>query len=408
MSTETPPRTRGLRVLFPVVVVDLIGFGVIIPLLPFYGEHYGATPAVVGLLMATFSLAQFVAAPMWGRLSDRLGRRPVLIASLAGLAASYVGLAFAHSLTMLFVMRTAGGLMAGNIGVAFAYAADVTDSSNRARGMGVIGAAFGLGFIFGPAIGGVLAGPDPLNADYTTPALVAAALSAAALVLALLLLPESLSAEERQRQRDMGAGTRRQEFRQTLLSPGLGVLIALAFLATFVFSGLETTFAMWSRRQFGWGPEQNGYLFAFVGLLSALIQGGLIGRLTKRLGERRLVIAGAAALAVGMVMIPLSGSLPLLLVAMAVVGIGFSLTSPALNSLVSLQAGGGTRGGVMGVTRSATTLSRVLGPMWAGALFFWLGRDWPFLVGGVVMTAVAVIALGLRQPAAAANGAGEH
>jgi DHA1 family tetracycline resistance protein-like MFS transporter len=174
--------------LFLIVFVDLVGFGVIIPLLPFYGEHFQASPAVVGLLMATYSLAQFVSAPVLGRLSDRIGRKPVLSVSLAGAAASYLLLAFADELWMLFAARAIGGLMAGNISTAFAYVADVTTPANRAKGMGLIGAAFGLGFIFGPAIGGVLAGHDPATADFQSPALAAFALSALALVLCLTVL----------------------------------------------------------------------------------------------------------------------------------------------------------------------------------------------------------------------------
>lgn len=386
-----------MAVLFLVVFVDLVGFGVIIPLLPFYGEHYGATPAQVGLLMATFSFTQFLAAPVWGRLSDRIGRRPVLITSLAGLAAAYVWLAFADSLTALFAARAVAGVMAGNIGVAFAYAADVTDPANRARGMGLIGAAFSLGFIFGPAIGGILAGPDPFDADYQTPALTAAGFSVLALVLAAAVLPESLSREARARQRALPPARRREQFLSTLLQPTIGLLILLSFLASLVFAGLETTFTMWSFRQFGWGPQQNGYLFAFVGLLSALIQGGLVGRLARRFGERRLIVVGAGALGIGMLLIPFSDSLALLLVAMAIVGIGFSFTSPALSSLISLQSPAETQGGTMGVSRSVTTLARIAGPVWAGALFFFIGKDWPFLGGAAIMMVVAVLAARLAE-----------
>ena len=287
-----------MAILFLIVFIDLVGFGLIIPLLPFYGEHFHATPAEVGVLMAIYSLAQFIAAPLWGRLSDRVGRRPVLAFSLLGATLSYVWLAFADSLWMLFAARALGGFMAGNIATAFAYVADVTTPANRAKGMGIVGAAFGLGFIFGPAIGGMLAGHDPVHADYRTPALVAAALSALAMMLtagaaagiAAEVGPTGAS-------RRCRAPSRWQMLAQALRTPGVGRLIVIAFLATFVFAGMETTFAMWSRRQFGWGPEQNGYLFAFVGLISAAVQGGLVGRLAKRFGEHRLIVAGAAALA---------------------------------------------------------------------------------------------------------------
>jgi DHA1 family tetracycline resistance protein-like MFS transporter len=391
VTARSPARVPGLRILFFVVFVELIGFGVIIPLLPFYGEHFQATPAMVGLLMASYSLAQFVTAPLWGRLSDRIGRRPVLMASLAGTAASYLALAFADHLWLLFAARIFGGGMAGGIAAAFAYAADVSTPANRARAMGVVGAAFGIGFIFGPAIGGILAGSDPATADFRSPALAAGALSLTACLLTVVLLPESLPAERRvPRHASLG---RRQALRQALGQPLLVRLIGLMFLATFVFAGMETTFAMWSRRQFGWGPEQNGYLFALVGLIGALVQGGLVGRLAKSFGEIRLVAAGAALLAVGMLAIPFSQSLWLLVPAISAATLGFSLLTPSLNSLVSLQVDSGRQGGTMGIARSATTLARVLGPTFAGAVFQGFGKSAPFVCGAAIMLAVLLLAL---------------
>lgn len=380
-----------MPILFLIVFVDLVGFGVIIPLLPFYGEHFAASPAVVGLLMATYSFTQFLSAPVLGRLSDRIGRRPILCISLAGAAGSYLLLAFAGNLWMLFLARALGGIMAGNISTAFAYVADVTTPQNRAKGMGLIGAAFGLGFIFGPVIGGLLAGPDPAHADYRSPALAAFALSATAFVLCLTVLKESLPADVRARER-AATMSRWQWLSQALADPGIRLIIVMSFLATFVFAGMETTFAMWSRRQFGWGPEQNGYLFAYVGVLTALIQGGLVGRLARRFGERRLVGAGAFLLAIGMLLLPFSNSLTLLLFAMAAVAAGFSMVTPSLNSLLSLQVSSGSQGGMMGVTRSATTLARIAGPGFAGGLFYLLGKDWPFFVGAAIMVVVMVMA----------------
>ncbi len=385
-----------MLILFLIVFVDLVGFGIIIPLLPFYGEFHQASPDQVGLLMATYSLTQFIAAPFWGRLSDRIGRRPVLIFTLAGAAASYVWLGFAHTLWALFAARALGGLMAGNISTAFAYVADITSPENRAKGMGIVGAAFGLGFIAGPAIGGILAGPDPMNADYRSPSLAAAALSVVALVLALAILKESLSEEIRARIAARTPRSRLAHFQYALTHRHVGLLILLSFLATFVFAGMETTFAMWSRRQFGWGPEQNGYLFAFVGIISAVIQGGLVGRLAKRFGEANLITQGAFALVVGLAMIPLSDNLPVLIAAMVIMAYGFSVASPSLNSLISLQVSDEDQGGVMGVARSATTLARVVGPAWAGMLFAGLSPDWPYWGGAIIMLLVA--ALSFRAP----------
>ncbi len=377
--------------LFLIVFVDLVGFGVIIPLLPFYGEHFQASPATVGLLMATYSLAQFISAPVLGRLSDRIGRKPVLSVSLAGAAGSYLLLAFASDLWMLFAARAIGGLMAGNISTAFAYVADVTTPANRAKGMGIIGAAFGLGFIFGPAIGGILAGNDPATADFESPALAAFALSSLALVLCLTMLKESLPAEARARHGAQATG-RWRWLQRALADPGVRAILIMSFLATFVFAGMETTFAMWSRRQFGWGPEQNGYLFAFVGAMTALIQGGLVGRLARAFGERKLVAAGSLLLALGMLLIAFSTSLWLLLIAMAAVAAGFSMVTPSLNSLLSQEVDAGAQGGMMGLARSATTMGRILGPGFAGAIFDLLGKDWPFYAGALIMVAVMLMA----------------
>ena len=380
-----------MLILFLIVFIDLIGFGIILPLLPFYGEFYQASPEMVGLLMATYSFTQFLAAPFWGRLSDRIGRRPVLLVSLAGLAASYVWLGFADSLTVLFAARAVGGAMAGNISAAFAYIADITTPENRAKGMGMIGAAFGLGFIAGPAIGGILAGSDPVNADFQSPAFAAAALSGIALIMAAFTLKESLSVEIRERLAAKSPSSRLSMFREALERPYIGLLLALTFLSTFAFAGLESTFAMWSRRQFGWGPLQNGYLFAYVGVLSAFIQGGLVGRLARRFGEATLIIQGAIALAVGIFLIPFSNSLFVLLIAMTIAGYGFSVISPSLNSLISLQVGEDEQGGIMGVTRSASTMARFTGPAWAGFLFGSLGRDGPYFAGAIIMVVVALL-----------------
>jgi MFS transporter, DHA1 family, tetracycline resistance protein len=378
--------------LFLIVLVDLIGFGLYIPLLPFFAEHYNATPFMVGLVMAIYSLGQFIAAPFWGQISDRYGRRPVLMLGMAGSAVSYIWLGFADTLWMLFAARALSGVMAGNISAAFAYMADITTRENRAKGMGMVGAAFGLGFIAGPAIGGILAGSDPTLADFQTPAFAAAGLSTLAFVLTAALLKESLSLETRALAAKAERPSRLRQLGDALRDPATGRLFVLIFLATFVFAGLESTFAMWSRRTYGWGPEQNGYLFACFGIMSALIQGGLVGRLVKRFGEKLLVIMGAFSLAVGVFMIPFSTTLPLLIFSMGSAAFGFSIITPSLNSLVSLQAKSEDQGAMIGITRSASTLARVGGPAFAGLLFSLLGRDWPYFAGGLIMIVVIVLA----------------
>ena len=372
--------------------IDLVGFGIIIPLLPFYAERFNASPAMVGVVMATYSLAQLIAAPFWGHMSDRTGRRPVFMISLVGVVASYLWLGFAESLITLIAARTLGGFMAGNITAAFAYIADITPPEDRARGMGIIGAAFGLGFIAGPAIGGALAGADPATADYQTPSFAAAGLSFAALVMTILYLKESLSAETRAKASVKKSMLPLAQLAQYFRAPEIGLLILLSFLATFVFAGMESTFAMWSERTHGWGPAQNGYLFAFVGILIAGIQGGLIGPLTRNFGEAHMVVLGAIALTLGLGLIPFSHQIAVLFVAMAILAIGFSIMTPTLNSLISLQAAAEEQGAIMGAARSATTLARVLGPLFAGLVFWVFGKDWPYWTGAVVMVFVAILA----------------
>jgi DHA1 family tetracycline resistance protein-like MFS transporter len=378
-----------MPVLFLIVLIDLIGFGIIIPLLPFYGEHYGADPHDIGLLMAIYSLFQLTAAPLWGRLSDRIGRRPILLLGMAGSTVSYIWLGMADSLWMLFAARALGGAMAGNIAAAFAYAADITTPENRAKGMGFVGAAFGLGFIFGPAIGGILAGPDPAAANYQLPAFAAAAMSFIAMVSGLIALKESRSRAQRDADGASGNG---EKMLSLIRRRPISLLILTSFMATFVFAGMEATFALWSERSLDWGPEQNGYLFSYVGILGAAIQGGAIGHLSRRLGEPRLIVAGTALLAIGIAGIPFVTNVATLAAVMAVVAVGFSILNPALNSQISRQVGSGSQGVLMGAARSATTLGRVLGPAWAGFLFSYAGKDWPFLAGAAVMILILPLA----------------
>ncbi len=392
-----PRRISPLAAIFLTVFVDLVGFGVIVPLLPFYAEHFQASPATVTLLMAIYSFMQFFAAPVWGAVSDRHGRKPVLLASLAGIALSYLWVAFAGSLWQLFAARALAGLMAGNIAAAQAYIADVTPAEKRAQGMGLIGAAFGLGFILGPAIGGLLGGANPAEPRFIGPGLAAAGLSLLALLFAAAALKESLDPALRSR-------PPRRSGRLAVLAAGLGdpqlrLTVVLLFLVTFVFAGMESTFALWSERSFGWGAAQNGYVFAYTGILAALVQGGLIRRLARRFGESRLVLQGAVALALGLAAIPFAHSLLPLLAAMALLAYGAGVSNPSLSSLISLRSSGESQGATLGISQSAASLARILGPALAGAAFAAFGRNGPFLAGAIIM--LGVLLLALRLPARA-------
>ena len=381
-----------MSTLFLIVLIDLIGFGLVIPLLPFYAVRFGATAPEVTWLLATYSLMQLVAAPLWGRLSDRLGRRPVLMASMAASAVAYLWLGAANALWMLFAARALAGACAGNIAAAQAYIADITKPEERAHGMGMIGAAFGLGFIFGPALGGFLAGNNPASANLATPAWLAAALSGTALCGVLFVLRESHPVERRgvaQAQGRIGLifGALRQ--------PVLSRLIVIFFLVILAFAAMEGIFALWALRQLDWGPATVGYVFAYLGLLSAIMQGGLTRRLTKRYGEEKLLLAGLVLLGVGLVIVPFARGLAVLIGAFAALAIGLGLVQPALNSLISRRAGREDQGQVLGVTQSVGSLARVIGPPMAGYLFAGLGRGSPFLGGAVVVALAFFLALNL-------------
>jgi DHA1 family tetracycline resistance protein-like MFS transporter len=385
-------KAADMPTLFLIVLIDLIGFGLVIPLLPFYGVRFGATAPEVTWLLATYSLMQLVAAPLWGRLSDRIGRRPVLVASMTASALAYIWLGAADALWMLFAARALAGAGAGNIAAAQAYIADITKPEERAHGMGMIGAAFGLGFIFGPALGGFLAGNNPATANLATPAWLAAALSFAALCGVLFLLRESLPPERRGLAPPQG---RIGLIRAALRRPVLSRLIVIFFLVILAFAAMESIFALWALRQLDWGPERVGYVFAYLGLLSAIMQGGLTRRLTKRYGEERLLLGGLVLLMIGLVAVPFARTLAELAGAFAALAIGLGLVQPALNSLISRRAGGGEQGQVLGVTQSVGSLARIVGPPAAGYLFADLGHGSPFVGGAVIVALAFLLALNL-------------
>jgi MFS transporter, DHA1 family, tetracycline resistance protein len=383
-----------MAILLLIVFIDLVGFGIVIPLLPYYALKFSASPLEVTTMMACYSFAQFFASPIWGRLSDRLGRKPILLVSLTCSVLSYLWLGFADALWMLFAARLLAGAGAGNISAAQAYITDVTDEKNRAKGMGMIGASFGLGFTLGPAIGGLLAGSDASSATLSRPAFAAALLSAIALVLAVIILKESLSPEHRRAAR----GPRRWALAQEAFArPSLRHIIILFFLTTTAFAGMESTFALWANSGFGWGPQQVGFLFFYIGIVLVLVQGGLVGRLSRSLGEARMALVGSVLLVLGLAGLPFSTDLPRLLVDMALLSIGFGILSPALTSLVSRAAGSTERGGILGVNQSGQSLARILGPLIGGFVYGAAGRDAPYYVGAAIMVAVVLMAAALPR-----------
>ncbi|HEV2676471.1 MAG TPA: MFS transporter [Aliidongia sp.] len=373
-----------MLIMLLVVFTDLVGFGVVIPLLPFYGEHFGASALTVTMLLATFSGCQLFAAPLWGRLSDRIGRRPIVLISTATSVLAYVWLASADALWMLFAARALQGISAGNISVAQAYVADVTAPENRAKGMGMMGAALGLGFIVGPAIGGQLAGGDPTALTVALPAYAAAAFSALAFILAALLLRESLT-DERRAEAIRNRTGRIAQIREAFGRPNLRRLMILFFTTTFAFAGMETTFALWALARFGWGPRQVGELFAMVGIVLVLIQGGLIGKLTRRFGEARMLLAGTVTIGLGLVLLAAAMTPLVGISASCLLALGMGMAQPSTASLISREAGAAEQGGILGVNQSVGSLARLAGPAAAGVAFTFGGPSAPYILGAALM-----------------------
>jgi DHA1 family tetracycline resistance protein-like MFS transporter len=357
-----------LIVIFTTVFIDLVGFGIVIPVLPFYAEGtaFGATPRTVGLLFASYSIMQLIFSPVLGSLSDKYGRRPVLLISIIGTGIGFLILGFATTVLMLFAGRILDGITGGNISTAQAYIADVTTKENRAKGMGLIGAAFGLGFIFGPAIGGILS-----QWGIHVPFFFAASLCFANAILLFFTLPETVTPDHPAKNAAAGGRSWRQVW-LSLKEPRLAFVLVIYFLFIVAFSIMTTSFSLYTMFRFGYDAQHTGYLFAYVGLIAVIIQGGLIGRLVKRFGELPLVIFGAFCFAISLFAVPFvgpaAGGLAALLIGGGVFSMGNSLATPALTSLASKSVGPEQQGAVLGVTQSTASLARAVGPSIAALL----------------------------------------
>ncbi len=380
-------RKPSVLVVFLTVFIDLIGFGLVLPLLPIYSQEFGASGFMIGAIMASFSAMQFIFAPAWGRLSDRIGRRPVLLVSTAGAAVSYaifaIGSGFAGRTALWVILgsRVLAGVCGANITVAQAYIADVTPPEDRSKKMGLIGMAFGLGFTCGPFIGWF----SPDSWGIPGPGWIAATLCASNFFLALGLLPESWKPTcEQAPQRP-----RLRQWAHTLGRPKIALIIAVFFLATFCFTCFETTLGLLVSKNFGLDLVKNKgtiyFLFAYAGIVGATVQGGAIGRLVKRMGEPKLISASLFLFAAGMARLPfIHGGKPLawsilwrqeglpwlnLLLFLGLLAIGSSLTRPPVFGLISLLTPADEQGATIGVAQSAGSLARIVGPVFAGTLF---------------------------------------
>ncbi len=380
-----------LTIIFLTIFVDLIGFGIVLPLLPFYAQEFGASPLLIGLIVAAHPAMQFVFGPLWGRVSDRVGRRPILLLGLVGSGISYLIFALAGNVAWLFASRLMAGMVGANVPVSQAYIADSTDLEDRTRGMGLVGAAFGLGFIAGPAIGGALS-----QFGYAVPGFFAAALCFANAGAAVFHLPESLSPELRARAAARFSAGLLGRLRLAVhfaRSPAIGTLMAIFVIATFVFAAFTTVFPLWLGVELSYDARHAGYLMAYLGLVMAILQGRLLGPLARRFGERRLLVAGTSILVAGYLLLPLSQALGALLGILALVALGTGLNWPTLNSLASQYTPLDMQGAILGVMQSLSALGRMLGAIWAGWVFGTWSPAAPFLLCAALMSLAATFAI---------------
>jgi len=372
----------GLPVVYLTVFIDLVGFGLILPQLPYYAEHFGATGVWVGAILTAYSAAQLVGASLLGRLSDRVGRRPVLLMSLAGSAASFLLSGLADSLWLLLVARALAGLFGGSIAAAQAYIADVTAPGERARYMGLLGAAIGLGFVFGPALGSFLA-----RYGFGAAAFAAASLAAANLLFAFFRLPETRGTEE---QRHAHSRLDWSNLKDALHHPSIGRILAATFFSTLAFVAMEATFALLGEARFGLDAGHLGFVFAYVGVVMVVVQGGLIGRLVPRFGERALATAGSLFMAASLGALPLAPSLAAALGVLAVLAVGQGLTTPMLSTLLSRATDADEQGGTLGLGQSLAAAARAVGPIGAGWLYD-RAAGAPYAAAAAVMALAAVL-----------------
>lgn len=382
---------RNLAILFFTMVVVMMGFGMVIPILPFYILEFGAGGSAMGLLMASYAVMQFIFSPIWGSVSDRIGRKPVLMIGVFGFMLTQLVFGFATELWMLFAARILAGILSSaTLPTAMAYIGDSTTERDRGGGMGIIGASMGVGMVIGPGIAGWMA-----TYSLAAPFFFAAGLSIVSLVLIFMLLPESLPAEKRQVGGLKIQGPQVRELWQALFSP-IGLLLFMAFLVSFGLTNFESVFGLYAAETYGYGPQQVGGLLTFIGIVSAAVQGGLTGPLTRRWGETAVIKASLLGSALGFVMMVMASSLITVLLTMGFFIISNAMLRPAVAALISKRATFG-QGVAMGLNNSFMSLGRSAGPLWAGFAFD-LNHAYPYWSGSLIMLVGFVIGMLRLRP----------
>ena len=379
---------RRLALVFGFVFVDLLGYSLILPLLPYYADTFGATLALVGLLGTSNALAQLIAAPVIGRLSDRYGRRPLLIFSLVGTVLSFLLLGLSQSLLMLFLSRILDGLLGGDIALARAYITDVTDEKNRSRGLGIIGAAFGLGFIIGPAMGGFLS-----QFGFSVPAFVAAGLSMANLLAVIIWLPESLPLERRADRRTSAPATLGlKPMLDALRRPCAGPLLQVILLYSLAFTLFQSNFAIFTKERLGLDAQATSFILTYVGVLSVVVQGLAIGKLTARFSERALMTTGIVVLGVSLALWALVPSVIPLLVVLAPIALAGGVLGVVMTSQLTKSVYRDEVGGTLGLSASMQTLAQIVSPVLGGVLLGTVGTWSIGLLAGLIMALALMVA----------------
>ena len=384
-QNDAQPKPPKLTVLFSVIVVDLIGFGIVVPILPFWSERFGANGLLLGVLVASHAAMQFIFSPSWGRLSDRIGRRPVMLITIGGTALSLLFLGLADSLAQIFVARLLSGIFGANISVATAYLTDVTEEADRTRWMGMIGASFAVGFTLGPPLGGLLA-----RAGHGVPMLVAAGMAALNFIWAAIQLREP----ERHAERPVANLTGRLD---VLRNPVLGRICLVYFLFSLAVTQLETTFAFLMSHRFGYDELGVGLVMLSMAVVMGGIQGGAMKRLAERFRERRLILVGLSVMAIAFFGLPLAPSVAFLMLPLFLAAVGRGISQPPMLSLVSQSGDAGSTGIVMGVFQSCASAARVVGPLVAGALYD-QGQAFPYWLAALLLIAAALTAIKIQDP----------
>ncbi|HJV40780.1 MFS transporter [Caulobacter sp.] len=378
--SEPRHSTRALAVLLLVVFVNLVGFGVVIPLLPFYAKALSAAPWQVTTMFAAYSLGQFFGEPFWGRMSDRIGRRPVLIVTILANAVAYAALAFAPDIWTAMAIRLVGGFGSGNISTIQGYMADVTPPEKRAGRMGLLGAAFGAGFVIGPSLGGLLAHPNAGQLGFQIPLFVAAGMAATAAAGVVLFVTESRGPSAP----GLPQQGRMEALAQAAEHPVLSRVLLVTLVSTGAFAGMESIFGLWANVRFDWGPRQVGLCFAVIGVIASLGQGVLTGRLARRFGEGPVLTTGLSIIALSLFATPFAPHPGLAIVAVGCTAFGQSLVFPCVAALISRASPHDRQGQMLGLNMAAGSLARIGGPLTAGPLFG-LAAGGPYWLGAALM-----------------------